>query len=42
MRGEWGVVEVNPKATIFDEESKYIVEHGLVTRAREKEKLFVV
>lgn len=42
MRREWGVVEVNPKATIFDEESKYIVEHGLATRAKRAKKLIVV
>lgn len=34
MAPEWNVIEVNPKATIFDREDRYIVEHAVMTAQR--------
>lgn len=36
MRSGWNVVEINPQATIFDREDRFVVEHAVMTAQREK------
>jgi hypothetical protein len=36
MDEDWNVVEVKPKATIFDREARYVVEHAVMTAQRER------